>query len=438
LAGILARAKMAPLHLEVHTNFIKWSKWQFGVIERQLESHISHTRHLSISGRVQCALKGLVSSAPILEFLFLSAFPDAVIPVDLFNCTAPNLTSIKLEGCNISRKSPLLKSLRTLEILSPLRPELEVWLDALNEMPRLETLILRSATPLAPLAAPLISEPSRAVTLPSLTNFHISASANDCALALVHFVLPALTRLHVDAASHDGAGEDVLQLIPHVARSVYGLQSTEPYQSILINSEGTRAEVIASTMPDVKIIDPNTLFRASVPACLMFVATDYGWNDGVDTTIVDDLLTHLRLNHISTFTAQNDTWLSKEVWLGHAPRLPLLERVCLAPTAIKAFMAMLAEESPPDGPRLPSLTKLILVDVTLTADRAHLLRDILMEREKQGGPLEVLDLRTCVAADCEIQLLREIIDVQEPEDEDEDEAGYDDRLVGNDDDHNRQ
>ena len=67
-------------------------------------------------------------------------------------------------------------------------------------MPQLETLILHSATPLALHAAPLISQPSRAATLPSLTGFHISASAGDCALTLAHLVLHALGWLHVDAS----------------------------------------------------------------------------------------------------------------------------------------------------------------------------------------------------------------------------------------------
>jgi hypothetical protein len=78
---------------------------------------------------------------------------------------------------------------------------------------------------------------------------------------------------------------------------------------------------------------------------------------------------------------------------------------------------VLAEDIPldSDGPRLPMLTKLILLDARLTAIRTFNLRDMLIERVEQGVPLEYLDLRTCVAANRAIQLLAEIVvDVQEP------------------------
>ena len=78
---------------------------------------------------------------------------------------------------------------------------------------------------------------------------------------------------------------------------------------------------------------------------------------------------------------------------------------------------MLAEYTPLDldGPRLPMLTKLILLDVRLNGMRALHLGDMLIERVEQGVPLEYLDLRTCVATNRAIQLLAEIVvDVQEP------------------------
>jgi hypothetical protein len=79
-----------------------------------------------------------------------------------------------------------------------------------------------------------------------------------------------------------------------------------------------------------------------------------------------------------------------------------------------AFRDML-EDAPPDGPLLPSLTKLIILNVTLTASRAYFLRDMLIERAEQGVPLNVLDLRTCIASDRAVQLLTEIVvDVQGP------------------------
>jgi hypothetical protein len=229
--------------------------------------------------------------------------------------------------------------------------------------------------------------------------------------------LPTLILLHVNVNSRDEEGEDVRLVIPYVARNVYVAQETEPIRSILIAGERTCTEVYAWAMPDVdvEVCDLDTLGDMSRSACLLFSAKGDYWRNGVDTAIFDALLTLLPVNSVLTLTAQNRTRLSKEFWLGHAPRWILLEQARLVPISVGALVEMLAEDTPSDGPRLPSLTKLILLDVTLTALRTYHLRGMLMKRVEQGVPLEVLDLRTCYAADRAIQLLAEIvIDVQEP------------------------
>ena len=422
MAEILSRAKIAPLHLEA--DFTEWEAAHFEVFERQLEAHISHIRHLNFSGvHLSTVVKRLVSSAPTLESLSLShesplrMLPFVIIPDNLLNCAAPNLTSLKLEKCNINWKSPLLKGLRTLEILdlSPkARPKLNDWLDALNEMPQLTKLTLRSATPRV---CPSIS---RTITLPSLTYLRIDDSAENCGLALAHLVLPTLTWLHVNVESHNRDGGDVLRtVIPYVVQCVHVMQDIEPIRSILIAGERKRTEVLTWTTPgaDVKVCDLDTLSDMSGSACLQFSATSNSWCYGVDNAIFDELLSLLPMNSVSTLSAQNCTRLSKKSWLKHASNLHLLEQARLVPTAVKAFRGMLAEDTPvnPDGPRLPMLTKLILLDVNLNKMRTLCLRDILIERVEQGVPLEYLDLRTCVAADRTIQLLAEIVvDVQEP------------------------
>ena len=425
MAEILTRAKMTPLHLEANIGVgsNKWSVAKFDAFERQLEAHISHTRHLNISGPHQSTLERLVSPAPTLEFLSLShnsgPSGQVVIPINLFNSAAPSLTNVKLYGCDISWKSPLLKRLQTLEILEPpmaARPKLEDWLDALNEMSQLTTLILESATPLASLA---ISEPSRTITLPSLTRFDISASAKDCVVAFTHLILPALTWLRVDAESHELEGEDVQPLIPYISRNVQWLQSAEPFQSIMISGKLTRAEVFAWNVPNAdSYLGFNMRSYGLIPARLKFGAKCSNWHERVNTAILDSLLTLLPIDHsaVSTFTANSRTGLSKEFWLAHASRWPLLERAHLAPPTVKGFREMLAEDTPPDGPRLPSLTKLIIDEVTLTAPRTFDLRDMLNKRVEQGVPLEVLDLRLCFGCERAIQVLREVVEVSAPDD----------------------
>jgi hypothetical protein len=173
MAEILVRAKTVPLHLE--GDVTKFGTSQFDTFERQLDAHISHSRHLSITGCFLPVLQGLVSSAPILEFLSLSRpyvlpeSPQVFLPVNLFNCTTPSLKTLELVRCDMNWKSSLLMGLRTLKILNlfaETRPKLEDWLDALDEMPQLETLIFQYATPVAPLDAPLISEFHAALRFP--------------------------------------------------------------------------------------------------------------------------------------------------------------------------------------------------------------------------------------------------------------------------------
>src|SRR6266702_2392397 len=60
-------------------------------------------------------------------------------------------------------------------------------------------------------------------------------------------------------------------------------------------------------------------------------------------------------------------------------------------------------------PPLPSLTKLDLIDVALSARRTLRLCDAFMNRVEQGGPLETLDLITCYATSRAIRLLSEIV-----------------------------
>ena len=212
------------------------------------------------------------------------------------------------------------------------KPTLEEWLTALNEMSQITTLHLAHATPAVSVDSPLISEPQRTVTLPSLTHFNIDASANDCALALAH--LPALISLRMTSLSHSQDGNDVRLLVPYVARNAHGPQDAAPLQTILFNGEATGA--------NVEVCNGIALCKAAAPARLVFtVITDSEWRDGTDTVIFEAMLSHLPLNTISTLSAQNNTRLRKEVWLSHVPRMTTLKRALLVPTAVRAFREML-------------------------------------------------------------------------------------------------
>ena len=420
MAEILFRAKMAPLHLEAYPR--KRNMARFEVIGKQLKAHISHTRYLKVSGcDPSTVIKRLVSPTPDLESLTLchssslTGVDYSTIPDNLFEGTAPSLTTLQLQNCDIGWKSPLFKRLRILKIhvlSEEAMPGLNDWLDALNELPQLNELSLRFATPRAPLAHPLIS---RTVTLPSLTRFKIEDSAKDCALALAHLVFPTLTWLHVHVDSHNREGEDVLLVIPYVVQKVYVLHDMEPLRSILIGDEKNSTEILTWTTPgaDVKIHGPPVLDDWSHSACFTFSASarDDDWIHGANAAIFDALLTLLPMNSVSTLTAQKSTGLSKQFWLRHTSRLPLLEQARLVSTAAEEFWKMLAEDIPldSDGPQLPKLTRLILLDVVMSTTTFHHLRDTLIARVEQGVPLECLDLRACTTRKRDFKLLTEIV-----------------------------
>ena len=249
LAGageMLARAKMAPLHLEAR-DLGYWNDAQFSAFQKQIRMHASHISHLDISAdfdRFSGVVKGLVSPVPILESLslFCTGIPNRAISSGVsitdtvFDGTAPGLSYLKLRKCNISWKSPLLKGLKYLEMHYPSasgRPSLSVWLDALDAMPQLQILILHHASPIA-LPSPPPSGIKRTITLPSLSVLVFSASARDCGLALTHLILPALTRLCLTARSELRDGSDVKGILPYISQHAHVFHNT---QSINIDSE---------------------------------------------------------------------------------------------------------------------------------------------------------------------------------------------------------
>jgi hypothetical protein len=83
-AEMLARAKMAPLHLEAKTS--QWSMEKFEAFKRQVKAHIHHTRQLSIMATPQYLMqmfRRLVSSAPSLEKFSIAKFSQSNSPLTI-------------------------------------------------------------------------------------------------------------------------------------------------------------------------------------------------------------------------------------------------------------------------------------------------------------------------------------------------------------------
>ncbi|KAH8992364.1 hypothetical protein EDB92DRAFT_1857440 [Lactarius akahatsu] len=120
----------------------------------------------------------------------------------------------------------------------------------------------------------------------------------------------------------------------------------------------------------------------------------------------------LPLDGLVTLTAHGKSSTSPQLWLYHGPKWPLLWLVRLTPSAAHAFNeALLEDNGGRESLLLQSLTKLVLIDTALIdiTPTARLICDALMKRVEQGVPLEILDLRTCLATSCAVELFSEIV-----------------------------
>jgi hypothetical protein len=416
---------MAPLDLEANLSGIHWEGDRIDAFGKQLSSHASHTSRLNINADfadLQMIIEHLASPAPALEWLSLIVDEEGhlrmgipsnvIIPQAIFDGTAPRLSRLQLDHCDISWTSPLFKSLRILELqtLSQLaRPSLAEWLDAMEQMLQLDTLIVNHATPRAPTVSTPLPEPTRVITHPSLTQLNLAASASDCTFALSHLILPALIRIRVDVTSELASADDVRALIPYFSRNAHGPQDAEPLQSILISGEPSLTEIVlwTSAGADMEVQNPLSLISATLSARAIFTASGHMWFE-TDVDILGATLAALPLGSLNTLTAQNSSRIPEWLWLAHAPRWPLLERVRLVGTVTKSFITVLGKDAPPKGPLLPSLTKLSLFN-TLHIEDTYPILDMLTGRVEQGVPLEALDLRACEVPGRAVQLFGEVV-----------------------------
>ena len=453
LAGaseMLVRAKLVPIYLEAtraswRRRESRWDGKQFGTFLTELQARVPHICHLSINAKgyhLGNTIDLLVSPAPTLKYLSLVApgvsigehgttWDEVSIPDTLFEGIAPRLSYLELRNCYISWKSSLLKGLKCLIILTPsehVRPNLAVWLDALNEMPQLQMLTLHSASPIA-LPLPFVVE--RTVTLPSLTHLDMSASVDDCALALAHLNLPALTSLCLILIINPN-DSNVQRALPYVARHAHGSQDIQPLQSILISSHSMHClNILAWPVPniDVEVHDPPTLLGATVPTRVAISFRSKDWSSDAHPEILDAVMAALPLDSLVMLSAQDldgDDTLAQDLskrrfWLRHLPKWPLLRRVRLAPPVIYGFLAtLLKDNGGRESPLLPSLTDLVIVmDPSDCVDPASThLCNALIKRVEQGVPLEILDLRMYYPShdtSAEIRALSEIVvNVLEP------------------------
>jgi hypothetical protein len=415
---ILVRAKSVPLYMARTSS--KRCGDRFGQFLKEVQARIPHIRHLTLGAddyKFRLGLKDdLDLPAPTLEYLSLfcqwgnkdrnTVAELPFISDTLFSGSTPRLSCLVLRNCNISWNSPLLKGLTSLKILTPfanLGPKLAVWLDALDKIPQLRTLTLQSASPVAPFI-PFNVE--RTAILPSLTHLSISASLEDCALAIAHLVLPALTSLCLTAINRLRNSSDVQRILPYIARHAHGPQDIQPLQSILIRNDDRRLQLLAWPVPDVDTLvdDPPVFLGATLRARVKLSFRSKG---DARLEIFDTVMAALLLEGLVMLVAEDldvsdrhprhsRDPIMQQFWLSLLPDWPLLRRVRLGPITLRGFIKALLEDNRGcENPLLPSLTEVALVDTSLDANWTVFLCDALMKRVDQGVPLETLDLRMC-------------------------------------------
>ena len=431
-AEILVRAKSVPLCLEANLSSYRWDDVRFSIFRKELQEHVHHLRHLKTSAepaQFHSILKGLISPAPTLEYLSLASRDGRrsrttreqllFIPDTLFDGSTPRLSWLKLRKCNISWRSPLLKGLKYLEISTPstnARPNLAVWLDALDEMSQLKTLTLHSASPIAP-SFPF--DIVRTVTLPSLTRLELLASPEDCSLALAHLDLPALTCLCLSATFMHPNMADLQNLVPYVARHAHGPQDTLPPQSVLIRSDDYSADILAWAMPNIGDVlhDPPNLIATTHPTRVALSFRSDDWlRSGARSEILKMAMTGLPLNGLVTLAVHSNCYsheqdlITQHFWPHVLPKWSLLQRVILESPVAFGFAVMLLEDDD-ERPLLPSLTELVVVDFSSYLILS--LRDALMKRVAQGVQVQTLDLRMCTpqSGSCTEKWLRSLSEI---------------------------
>ena len=82
-------------------------------------------------------------------------------------------------------------------------------------------------------------------------------------------------------------------------------------------------------------------------------------------------------------------------WLHHSPKWPLLQRVLLSPYVAPVFIEMLEDDGGRERPLLPSLTELVMADLSLYHLTRLSLPNALRARVDQGVPVKRVDLRLC-------------------------------------------
>jgi hypothetical protein len=206
-----------------------------------------------------------------------------------------------------------------------------------------------------------------------------------------------------------------------IAQNAHGPQDTEALQSLFIGNHKTRADFVAWTMPRE---DSDDGLRDSIgfklsdrtrPARLEFSIISLYQQIWMDMRQFNILLATLPLNSIASLTVKGRMPLRKEDWYSHASRWHKLERVRLSCAAVPTFQEMIEDAAVLGAPLLPSLGELILVNISLNAQKVYYLCDMLIDCIELGIPLRTLDLRTCTATNRAVQLLGEIVvDVQGP------------------------
>ena len=211
---MIHRSKLAPLIISP-PRFFTQAVSEIAV--RILHSHLGRTAKLRLTSRKVFLppMETFTASAPLLEEVDISSIHEYVrLPNDLFGHYAPRLRSAYFDGCIIPWSSPLLRNLSHLDIAlssqrsnmdtAPNLPSHEEFFDLLENMCRLESLLIEEYFPRS-LPGATASSRMRypVIKLPHLSVLGLTGQWSDCAPVLGSIEVPATSRINLNCLDLD-------------------------------------------------------------------------------------------------------------------------------------------------------------------------------------------------------------------------------------------
>jgi len=291
---MIKRSKMAPLTIEVNSNY--WLTPRVVDAVGEGLKHLSRINEIHLSAsrdNMDKLLSGINRPAPFLRTLFLdigrsdyyyhSRAEPYILPEDFLGGDAARLSHIELSRCHLHWDSSLLRNLTYLKVHNPgpPGPTLDQFVNALAGMSQLEVLDLENTLPAN---ADTDSPEKPHVSLPNLRKLRAVGNLIECSILLEHVYIPSSTVIQIIAKCSEppeigsvtlGLINQVCQRLPVTRDSANATArsgtSVPVIKSLLVQSTGMGSGVVVeawNNVPSSKNKTPCAIIPASHESAL--------------------------------------------------------------------------------------------------------------------------------------------------------------------------